>query len=76
MSEHKCPHLSSEDKNATINFMKKSIKSKEEELRRKQEELESTPTRYKVRKTIEEEVNDLDVEIKSIKDLAKKIEQI
>lgn len=76
MNEHKCSHLSSEDKDATINFMQKSIKSKEEELRRKQEELEYIPTRYKVRKTIEEEVNDLSAEIESIKDLTKRLEQI
>ena len=76
MNEHKCSHLAPEDKDATINFMKKSVKSKEEELRRKQEELEFIPTRYVVRGTIEKEINDLDTEIESIKNLTKKIEQI
>ena len=76
MNEYKCSHLTSEDKEATVHFMKKSIKSKEEELRIKREELEYIPTRYIVRTTIEKEVNDLDTEIKSMKDLTKKLEQI
>lgn len=76
MNEHKCSHLAPEDKDATINFMKKSVKSKEEELRRKREELESIPTRYVVRGAIEKEINDLDTEIESIKNLTKKIEQV
>lgn len=71
-----CLYLTPEDKDTTIHFMKKNIKSKEEELIRKQEELENTPNRYIVRETIEKEVNSLATEIESMKNLTKRLEQI
>lgn len=68
-----CPCTNKEVLNSTKSIVNDFIKEKETDLRLTKEEYANTPDRYKVKKIIKQEIDDLTTDIDHMKDTVNKL---